>query len=339
MQIMNKSTFRALVVEEQDDGQFARQVRQRPLSDLPDAEVCIRVKYSSLNYKDALSANGHRGVTKKYPHTPGIDAAGVVFTSKSNRFSPGDEILVTGYDLGMNTSGGLGDLIAVPADWIVAKPVGLSAWECMALGTAGFTAALCLQRLQIAGLTPTDGEVLITGASGGVGSIALALLNHLGYRVVAVTGKVALAGYLKKIGATEVLAHSKFTAQANQPLLRARWAGAIDTLGGTALDAVLKSIKYGGAVASCGMAESPELRTNVYPFILRNISLLGIASAECDMETRCLIWSKLGGPWRIPNLTTIVREVDLDEVNPCIDALLDGTHHGRTVVKLTQDQT
>ncbi|HFD39509.1 MAG TPA: acryloyl-CoA reductase, partial [Anaerolineae bacterium] len=261
-------SFEALVVHEMEDGTFRRRIERRSLADLPSGEVLVRVHYSSLNYKDALSATGHRGVTRRYPHTPGIDAAGVVESSDSDAFQPGDPVVVTSYDLGMNTPGGWGRYIRVPAEWVVPLPAGLTLRESMILGTAGFTAALSVHRLQHEGITPDRGAVLVTGASGGVGSLAVGILHRIGYRVVAATGKAEAEPFLRDLGAAEVVPRQQVLDDSPRPLLKGRWAGVVDTVGGAYLASVLKAVQLHGAVTCCGLVASAEFSTTVYPFIL-----------------------------------------------------------------------
>lgn len=328
-------TFKALVVSEAADKKFVREIKQRSTDELPANDVLIRVHYSSLNYKDGMSASGNRRVTQSYPHTPGIDAAGVVEESKSPAFKPGDEVICTSYDLGMNTAGGYGQYIRVPADWVVPMPKGLSLRESMIYGTAGLTAALCLHRLQQVGVTPQQGDVVVTGATGGVGSVAVALLARAGFRVVAATGKKQEEGYLKELGATEVIGRSDVDDTSGRPMLKPRWAGAVDTVGGNILSTVLLSLKPGGAAACCGLVASPELHTNVFPFILRNVALLGVDSVTVPtMELRRAMWSKLGGEWKLPMLDRIAHEVGLEQLDPEIDRILKGAQKGRVVVRL-----
>lgn len=331
---MNEKTFQAFVVEEAANGAFKRVIKTRNISDLPDGEVLIRVSYSSLNYKDALSAVGNKGVTKNYPHTPGVDAAGVVEQSENTDFKPGDEVLVTGYDLGMNTDGGFGQYIRVPAGWIVKLPQNLSLMESMMYGTAGFTAALALYRMIQNGLKPENGEVVVTGASGGVGSISVGLLNQNGFSVVAATGKTGEKEYFKSIGAQYVIHRDELNDQSGRLLLKSRWAGGIDTVGGHMLATLLQSTKLWGSVAACGNAASYDLNTNVYPFILRGVSLLGIDSGNCPMSIREKIWNLLAGKWKLKNLKSIVHECILEELDPEIDKILSGGQRGRVVVNL-----
>lgn len=328
-------TFKAMVVSETAEKTFAREIKQRALSDLPAGELIIEVKYSSLNYKDALSATGNKGVTRKYPHTPGIDAAGVIVDSTTKLFGVGEQVTVTGFDLGMNTSGGFGEYVSVPALWATKLPQSLSLKDSMGYGTAGLTAALCIIRLMASGLTKESGEVLVTGATGGVGSVAVAILGKLGFNVVAATGKTSEHDFLKGLGAKTIISREEADDTSGRPLQKPRWAGVVDTVGGNILATALKTAKYGGLVAACGNAMSPELNVNVFPFILRGVSLLGVDSVEIPMRARQMAWSKLAGEWRI-DLSSIVKEVSLEELNPQIDAILKGGVRGRVVVDLSK---
>lgn len=325
-------TFKALVVTETADHRFAREIKTRSTDDLSAGEVLIRVHYSSLNYKDGLSATGNRRVTRSYPHTPGIDAAGVVEESVSPAFRPGDEVICTGYDLGMNTAGGFAEYIRVPGDWLVPLPAGLTLRESMIYGTAGFTAALCVHRLQKAEVGPEQGEIVVTGATGGVGSIAVALLARAGYRVVAATGKEDARGFLGELGAAEVIPREAIDDTSGRPLLAPRWAGAIDTTGGNILATVLRALKPYGAAACCGLVASPELHISVFPFILRNVGLLGVDSVNAPMELRRATWARLAGEWKPPVLERLARECALEALNPEIDRILEGGQTGRVVV-------
>jgi putative YhdH/YhfP family quinone oxidoreductase len=328
-------TFKAMVVSETAEKTFPREIRERALSDLPAGELIIEVKYSSLNYKDALSATGNKGVTRKYPHTPGIDAAGVVVDSTTKLFAVGDQMTVTGFDLGMNTSGGFGQYISVPALWATKLPQGLSLKDSMSHGTAGLTAALCIIRLMASGLTKDSGEVLVTGATGGVGSIAVAILAKLGFNVVAATGKASEHGFLTGIGAKAIISREEANDTSGRPLQKPRWAGVVDTVGGNILATALKTTKYGGLVAACGNAMSHELNVNVFPFILRGVSLLGVDSVEIPMRARQMAWNKLAGEWSI-DVGSLVSEVSLAELNPKIDEILKGGIRGRVLVNLSK---
>ncbi len=282
------STYQALWVTETP--QFQQRVIERSLADLPDGEVLIRVHYSSLNYKDALSATGNRGVTRTFPHTPGIDAAGVVEHSKVAEFTAGDEVIVTGYDLGMNTYGGMAQYIRVPAAWVIKRPAGLSLRESMILGTAGLTAALCVDKLLRAGLTVDAGPVLVTGATGGVGSIAIVLLKQLGFDVTAVTGKTEQAEFLRQLGAKQVIDREALTVGTDKALLKPQWAGVVDTVGGDILFNAVKSLQYGASAACCGLTAGIDFKASVLPFILRGVNLLGVDSVELPLVNKASMW-------------------------------------------------
>jgi len=333
---MDTSTrFKALVVEKTADGQFVRGIRERSMYDLPPGDLVVRVNYSSLNFKDALSATGHPGVTRLFPHTPGIDAAGEVISCESDAFAGGDKVIITGYDLGMETDGGWGEFIRIPSNWAVRLPAGLTERDAMALGTAGFTAALSVLKLGQAGVKPPDGDILVTGATGGVGAIAVAILARTGYRVVASTGKSSDETFLRKLGAAEIITRDLVTAGSDRPMMKERWAGCVDVVGGDTLAAAIKATRYGGAVTCCGLVGSTELPMNVYPFILRGVSLIGIDSVKCPAETRLQIWKKLAGEWKPEQLQDMVTEVHLESLEEKIQAMLRGGSHGRVVVKLS----
>ena len=331
---MNVSTFRALEVSQTDEKTFTREITERLISDLPEGEVLIRVHFSSLNYKDGLSCIGNPGVTRNYPHTPGIDASGEVTESSDSRFKEGDSVIVTGYDLGMNTSGGFGEYIRVPADWVVPLPEGMTFKEASIYGVAGFTAALSVDALQKHGVSPEQGEIVVTGSTGGVGSVSVALLSLLGYTVVASTGKKEESEFLLRLGASEIISREEVNDESKKPLLRERWAGAVDTVGGTTLAALLKAAKRGGAVAATGLVASSELSTTVFPFILRGVSLLGIDSGFTPTKLRLEIWNKLAGIWKIPQLEQLTIDCTLEELDPEIDKILAGGQRGRVVVNL-----
>ena len=260
---MSDSTrFRAMVVSENEDKTFSRAISERTADDLPDGDLLVSVAYSSLNYKDALSASGNKGVTRNFPHTPGIDAAGTVVESGAGDFAAGDEVVLTGFDLGANTDGGFAEYVRVPAAWAVKRPDGLSLKESMVYGTAGFTAALSVLRLQEGGVTPDSGDVLVTGATGGVGCLAVGILAHAGYRVVASTGKESEKDFLMGLGAADVISREAADDQSGRPLLKSVWAGAVDTVGGNILATAIKSAKYGGVVTCCGNVASVDLPTS-----------------------------------------------------------------------------
>jgi len=329
------NTFKALVVEEQSDGSFQRAVREWSTDKLPDHEVLIEVQYSSLNYKDALSATGNKGVTKNYPHIPGIDAAGTVAESSNSQFSIGDEVVVTGYDLGQNTSGGLSQYIRVPADWIVRLPKQLSLRKSMIIGTAGFTAAIGVHHLQHNNVKPDSGDILVTGATGGVGIMAIAILSKLGYKITAATGKMDQKTFLHDMGASRVIHRDEVQDETSRPLLSSKWAGAIDTVGGIMLDTTLRETEHNGTVACCGNVLGHELHTNVYPFILRGVHLAGMDSGNCEMELRRKLWENLAGEWKPENLEQLSRECSLQELDNEIDRILKGQQVGRVLVNLT----
>jgi acrylyl-CoA reductase (NADPH) len=320
-------------VEEMPQKAFTRKISEKSIDDLPDGDVLVRVLYSSLNYKDALSASGIRGVTRKYPHTPGIDAAGIVELSRSKEFSQGDEVIVTSYDLGMNTSGGFGQYIRVPADWVVRLPAGLSLKESMIYGTAGFTAGLSVFKLTQT-IFPEHGEILVTGASGGVGSLAVSLLVQMGYDVVGVSGKIEEREFLAKLGVKEILSIQDAIDTSDRPLLKDRWAGVIDTVGGGILATAIKSTNLDGVVTCCGNAASADLPLTVFPFILRGISLFGIDSQHCPMAIRSKIWEKLATEWKLKNFDQLASEIGLTDLDQRIDNMLQGKSKGRTLVKL-----
>lgn len=331
---MASMTFKALVVEEAEPGRFTRRIVERRTADLPPGDVLVRVVYSSINYKDLLSATGNRGVTRRYPHTPGIDAAGVVVDSASGEFQPGDEVIVTSYDLGMNTDGGFGQFIRVPAGWVVPLPAGLTLRESMIYGTAGFTAALSIMALVENGLTPAAGEILVSGATGGVGGLAVSMLSKIGFKVAAVNGHVDQGDYLRQLGASRVIDPAEAIDSSGRPLLKAVWAGSVDSVGGELLATTLKSTAAYGVVACCGNAASADLPINVYPFILRGVRLVGIDSQNCPMTTRRRAWAQIAGDWKIAQAASMVEEVTLADLDSTIEKMLARQRRGRTIVKV-----
>lgn len=326
--------FNALRTSPSGDG-FSTDFVARSVSDLPPGDVLIRVSWSSLNYKDALSAMGRPGVTRQYPHTPGIDAAGTVVEATDGLWQPGDPVIVTGYDLGMNTDGGYSEYIRVPADWLVRLPDGLSLRDAMLLGTAGLTAALCIESLLDTGLSTEQGEVLVTGASGGVGAIAVALLSQLGFSVTAVTGKADAADWLRGLGASSIVEREALLNGSERPLLKPRWAGVVDTVGGEMLVNALKSLNYGASAACCGMAASAQLNATVFPFILRGINLLGIDSVELPLDIKQQVWDILASEWRLAKLPALLAaEVPLVELPGWFPRILAGEVRGRVLVRV-----
>ena len=330
---MSDQTFNALVVSQDAEEKYSRNVTERNISSLPDNDVLVKVYYSSLNYKDALSASGNKGVTQHFPHTPGVDAAGIVEQSRDTRFDAGEKVIVTSFDLGQNTSGGFGEYIRVPGDWIVPLPDGLTLRESMIYGTAGFTAAYGVYKLKHNETDPHAGEILVTGATGGVGSMAVALLAKNNYRVVAATGKMDEQHFLKSLGARDVVHRDKIYPETNKALLSARWVGAIDTVGGKMLDAVIRQTAHNGTVACCGNVLGHNLNTSIYPFILRGVSLMGIDSGICLMPMRKKIWNLLAREWKLDMLEAISREVTLDELEAEIQKILEGRQIGRVLLK------
>ena len=333
---MSTNTFKAMIVKE-DNGKYVREIGSRSTADLPEGDVLINVKYSSLNYKDALSSVGNKGITKDYPHTPGIDAAGLVESSDNPLFKSGDQVVVTGYDLGMNTSGGFGQYIRVPAEWVVKLPDKLTLKESMIYGTAGFTASLSLYKMESLGLSPSSNEVLVTGASGGLGSMAVAILSKAGYNVVAATGKPGKDEYFKKLGAKDVVHRDSVNDTGRRPMLKSRWQGVIDTVGGNILATAIKSTKRHGLIAVCGLTMSPEFNTTVFPFLMREVCMIGIDSAECPMTDRAKIWNKIANEWRVETLEYIYTECSLEELDNKIDLMLNGKSSGRILVNLEEN--
>lgn len=321
--------YQALVAEE-IDGQFATSIKDLSEDTLPPGEVTIRVHYSSLNYKDALSATGNKGVTRNYPHTPGIDAAGEVVASDDGSFQPGDRVLVTGYDLGMNTAGGFAELIRVPADWVVPLPEGLTPRKAMQWGTAGFTAAIAVSALTHMGIQ--EGPLLVTGASGGVGSIAVALLAHLGHNVTASTGSPSAHAMLRQLGASEIIGRDALAAS-ERPLLKSIYGGAVDTVGGATLTTIIKSLTLHGTVAACGLVGGSDLNLTVFPFILRGVNLLGVDSQSYDMPRRKALWQKIASNWQL-DLSKITTEITLTQLPDYIPRILAGETQGRVVVNV-----
>jgi putative YhdH/YhfP family quinone oxidoreductase len=324
--------FPAFVARKNADGQVAARVERLAVGELPAGEVIIRVAYSSLNYKDALASQGHPGVVSQLPHVPGIDCAGTVEESSSPQYKPGDKVIITGYELGSGHWGGYSEFVRVPAEWIVPLPAGLTLRETMIYGTAGFTAAQCVAAIVARGIEPTRGPVAVTGSTGGVGSIAVAILAKLGYEVEAVTGKTEHHDWLRKLGAHTILGRENIADDTDRPLLRARWAAAVDTVGGKPLATILRSTQHRGCVSACGLVAGTELHTTVYPFILRGVMLAGIDSANCPRPERLQMWQKLSGPWHISQLDFLADEITFDELPDRIEKILAGQSVGRTIV-------
>lgn len=328
----DKSTFQAFRVEEKE-GEYVSAIKEMPFETLAQDELLIKVHYSSLNYKDALSASGNKGVTRNYPHTPGIDAVGIVVSSETSRFKADDKVIVTSYDLGMNTDGGFGQYIKVPADWAIRLPENLTMKEAMTIGTAGLTAGMSVLKLTEM-VKPEDGEIIVSGATGGVGALSISILKKLGYSVSAITGKEAERDYLMNLGANKIIMRKDFEEIENKPLLKPTIAGAIDTVGGVILENIIKSTKPMGLVTCCGNVASPKLNLTVFPFILRGITLVGIDSQNYPMSYREVVWNKLSKEWKPDHLSDTCTEISLNELSEKIDLMLHGKSKGRIIVKM-----
>ncbi len=330
---MENQEFKAFVVEEKN-GKFIGSVKTKRVKDLPPGDLLIKVHYSSLNYKDALSASGNKGITKSFPHTPGIDATGIIVESKSDLFKTDDKVIVTSYDLGMNTAGGFAEYIRVPSEWAVKLPESLSMKEAMIYGTAGLTAGISVLRLSEL-IKPGDGEIIISGATGGVGAISVSILSKLGYSVSAVTGKDSEHEFLAKLGAGKVIPRKDLEVIENKPMLKSIYAGAIDTVGGVILENMIKATKPMGVITCCGNVASPKLNLTIFPFILRGITLIGIDSQNYPMFYRDKVWKKLAHEWKPKNLQNTFAEITLDELPEKTDLMLKGQLKGRTILKIT----
>ena len=321
------TTFPAYVVREDSNGNLSAGPQVYSAADLPKHPIEIAIEFSSLNFKDALSASGHKGISPNLPHIPGIDAAGIRMDTK-------EAIIITGFDFGMGTPGGFASFGKVPEEWLIPMPSKLDAKTAMAYGTAGLTAALCVDALIHEGCTPEKGPLLVSGASGGVGSIALSLLAKLGYAVHAVSSKVEAHDWLRERGAQKVITPVEFLVGGEKSLLHPEYSGAVDTVGGDMLHRILRGLCFGGAVATCGMVGGTELSTNIYPFILRAVRLIGIASADTSVEKKISIWQLLADEWSIPDILDISREVELEGLTTEIDRILNGRQKGRVIVRL-----
>jgi acrylyl-CoA reductase (NADPH) len=328
--------FKAYRTFQDDQGVSSRFVEMTE-EELDPGDVLVRTKYSTINYKDALSYNGAGRIMRKYPTVGGIDMAGTVEASADARFKRGDKVIVHAYDFGVGHDGGYAEYTRVPADWVVRRPDGMTAFDAMTMGTAGFTAAQAIMLMEHCVLTPAKGPVAVTGATGGVGSVAIEILSRTGYHVVAITGKEEESGYLRSLGAKEVRLRQSIDVATLRPLEKAIWAGAIDNLGGELLSWLLASMKIGGTIASVGLAASSKLETTVMPFILRGVQLLGVDSANCPMELRQKIWNKLAGAWRPSRVHDLVRTIEFEDLPTHFDAYLKGLVRGRTVVRIAAD--
>jgi acrylyl-CoA reductase (NADPH) len=327
-----EKSFKAFVVDKNGE-EFSAETKTISAAELPDGDVEIKVRYSSVNYKDGLASIPNGKIVRSFPFIPGIDLAGVVVSSNDPRYNEGDEVIATSYEIGVSHFGGFSEYARIPGDWIVPLPNGLTLKEAMVYGTAGFTAALSVHRLEECGLTPDKGKVLVTGATGGVGSIAVAILAKLGYHVVASTGKESEHDFLKQLGAREILSREDIYGEKIKPLDQQLWAAAVDPVGGKSLSAILGKIQYGGSVAVSGLTGGTDLPTTVFPFILRGVNLLGIDSVYCPMETRERIWSRMASDMKPEGLLeTIKREVTFSELPSALSSILKGESRGRTVL-------
>ena len=329
------STFRALEASE-TEGKFSLKIVEKNITDLPEGDLLIKVDFSSLNYKDAMSASGMPGVTRNYPHTPGIDAAGKIAESRVSDFKEGDEVIVTGYDLGMNTSGGFGEYIRVPSNWAVHLPKGLTAKQSMSLGTAGLTAGLSIHALdsfrEYTGLKNT--KSVVSGATGGVGSISVMLLSKLGSEVTAVTGKNDQSDFLHTIGASSILSREELAETARKPIGKSLWDVGVDVASGEILSLLLTSLSPGGAIACSGLVGGPSFESSIFPFILRGNALIGIDSVEIPLKNKDHIWEHFAHDWVLEGLDKITKEVSLDNLEVEIESILSGNQVGRVLVKI-----
>ena len=327
-------TFKAFVVDKKEEG-FTAAFKDLTEADLPRGEILVRVAYSGVNYKDGLASIPEGRIVRSYPLVPGIDLAGTVVESSDSRFKPGDEVIATSYELGVSHYGGFSEYARFKADWALPLPAGLSLKEAMALGTAGFTAGLAVYKLELNGLKPENGPVLVTGATGGLGSIAISILKNLGYSVAASTGTESEHAYLKELGADEILAREETSAESNRPMEKGRWAGCVDAVGGSTLAYLLRTTGQNGSVASCGNTGGASFSTTVFPFILRGVNLLGIDSENCPMELRRKIWERLASDCKPRHLLDLIgHEAPLEELPQALATVLKGGVRGRTVIKV-----
>ena len=329
-------TFLAYRVEETEQGMVASW-QEQDVTDLPEGEVLIDVEYSSINYKDALSASGNKGVTREFPHTPGIDVAGTVVESSAEGFSAGDPVVVFGYDLGMNTAGGFAQKVRVPANWVLKRPADLSAAQAMSWGTAGFTAALSVQKLERNGINPDSGPVVVTGATGGVGSVAVAILAKLGYEVLAVTGKPEQQEFLKSLGANGFLTRDDILATKGKAMAKPVYQAAIDTVGGDLVSGLIPQIKPEGAVTTCGMIAGIKVEASVFPFILRGVSLLGVDSVEIPLTEKQAVLNKAAAEWQLDQLESMTTELGRSQLADVLAKVLNGQGVGRYRLNLQAD--
>ncbi|PES95139.1 NADPH:quinone oxidoreductase family protein [Priestia megaterium] len=329
-----KDQFKALVVDKVND-EFSMNVKNISLEFLPKSDVLIKVHYSGINYKDGLAGTPDGKIVRNYPFIPGVDLVGVVVSSNDPRFHEGDEVIATSYDIGVSHFGGYSEYASIPGDWIVPLPENLTLKEAIVVGTAGFTAALSIQRLEENGVSPEKGKVLVTGATGGVGSFAVSFLNSLGYKVEASTGKESEYEYLRKLGAHTIISRDMTYGGKVKALGTQKWAAAVDPVGGDPLSSVLSQIQYGGSVAVSGLTAGAKLASTVFPFILRGVNLLGIDSVYCPMETRLKIWQRIATDFKPSNFEYFIsQEINLNQLPTVLPNILKGHVRGRTIVKL-----
>lgn len=330
---MENREFKAFVTEETAEGEFLSSVKSKKLAELNHGDLTIKVCYSSINYKDALSVKGNKGVTRNYPHTPGIDAVGIVEKSGKSNFSVGDEVIVTGYEFGTNMDGGFAEYAQFPSEWAIRLPQGLSMREAAILGTAGLTTGLSVFYLSEQ-TKLEDGPVVVSGATGGVGSLAVALLSKLGYEVTAITGKAHAYDFLHSLGAKEIRTREEFGKQTDKMLLHGEWSGGIDTTGGPLLENMLKSARLLATITTCGNVASTSLHLSSYPFIIRGVRLIGITAQNCPARTREIIWNRFAHEWSHPFRTNIAKEISMEEIPDYVDKMLVGKNQGRVIVKM-----
>lgn len=330
---MSDSSFAAFVLDKQDDT-VRHELRQLTVDDLPEGDVTVAVEYSTVNYKDGMVVKGLGNLVRHYPHVPGVDFAGTVETSDGDRYKPGDKVVLTGWRVGEMHWGGYAQKARVKSGWLVPLPDGLSTKQAMAVGTAGFASMLCVAALEDRGLTPDAGVVLVTGAAGGVGSVAVAILAKLGYTVAASTGRAEQHDYLKSLGASEIVERAELSESSGRPLDKERWAGCVDTVGSTTLATVLTQMQYGRAVAACGLAGGPKLETTVIPFLLRGVDLLGIDSVMQPYDNRARTWRRIATDLPLEKLDAMTEAAGLSDIAEAADRILAGRIRGRLVIDL-----
>lgn len=324
--------FKGILINKDDNG-YNSEIADIDESDLPEGDVLVDVEYSTMNYKDALAITGTSPVVRQFPMVPGIDLVGTVTESSHDKFSVGSSVVLNGWGVGESHWGGLAQKARLNGDWLVSLPEGINNKQAMAIGTAGYTAMLCVMALEKNGITPDQGEILVTGAAGGVGSVAIAILSKLGYRTIALSGRIEESDYLRELGADEIIDRSTMSEQ-GKPLAKERWAGVIDVVGSHVLANAIASTKYGGAVAACGLAGGMDLPSSVAPFILRGVTLSGIDSVMCPIDIRLKAWQRLEQDLDLSKLDKMIKEIPLDEVIINANKLLKGQIRGRIVVPI-----